>query len=60
MRGLTNKVDQNCTISYLKGNFVSSARHVTVRYRYSLRYMQSFDNETIVLITGMLIALLTA
>ena len=31
MRGLTNKVDQN--IIDLKGNFIFSARHVTILIR---------------------------
>ena len=30
MQGITNEVDQSCTISDLKGNFIFSARHVTV------------------------------
>ena len=31
MRGLTNEIDQNCTIPDLKGNFIYSARHITVK-----------------------------
>ena len=30
MPGLTNEVDQNCTIADLKGNFIFCARHVAV------------------------------
>ena len=30
MLGLINEVDQNCTISDLKGNFIFSAGHVTL------------------------------
>ena len=30
MQVLANEVDQTCTISYLKGNFIVSTRHVTV------------------------------
>ena len=50
MRGLTNKVGQNCTISKLKGTgnkFNFSARHVIVTVLITIHV--NIDNETIML-----------